>query len=131
MRPRTRTAVVGLLFVLCMCVVTWDSPAQAAGPCARQDHYFNGYQHNAPAYYPFYDFEALQGYIVVRDGELCGGAFGIGNYTDSWVMIAGSSHDGWSQVGFERTCGYPLRWFSQHRGEGKNQYAVQRLQRRY
>lgn len=50
-----------------------------------------------------------------RDGGLCGGSGGFGNFTNSWVMIASSGGLGWSQVGFERTYGYPLRWFSQEK----------------
>lgn len=40
------------------------------------------------------------------------------NFTNAWVMIAGSTQTGYSQVGFERTYGFPLRWFSQESGGG-------------
>ncbi|MGI5175886.1 hypothetical protein ACQEVZ_06090 [Dactylosporangium sp. CA-152071] len=96
-------------------VVIDENPAAAAGTCGTQGNYFDGYYYD-PDIWPGYSFEGASGYIVVRDGVLCSGAGGIGNFSNAWLMIAGWNRTGaaWSQVGFERTSGSPLRWFSQH-----------------
>jgi hypothetical protein len=93
---------------------TATTPAAAAGVCGgTRGNYFNGYFQDGK---PNYQFEGSSGYIVVRDGANCTGDTSIGNFSNAWLMIAsnlGAPYNGWGQVGFERTAGFPLRWFSQ------------------
>lgn len=55
---------------------------------------------------------------MIRSATICTTNSSIGNFSNAWVMIAGYYGLGWSQVGWERTYGHPIRWFSQHYGEG-------------
>ncbi len=99
-----------LLGCLALTVVSPVS-AHAAGACGgSQGSRFNGYYQNG---HPEYNWEGSSTYIVVRDGANCSGVTNIGNFTNAWVMIAGSNANDWAQVGFERTSGHTLRWFSQ------------------
>lgn len=106
---------LALMILLFASGVPTAGPAEAAGTCAVKDNYFNGFLHDRNT---GYNFEGASGFIVVRDGGLCGGVTGPGNFVNSWVMIAGSTYAGWSQVGFWREPGQPLRWFSQEHGAG-------------
>jgi hypothetical protein len=113
---RTMAILAAILLATTAAVVAIDQrPAEAAGTCGTQSNYFDGYYYN-PSVWPGYNFEGASGYIVVRNGTLCSGTSGIGNFSNAWLMIAGWNATGaaWSQVGFERTSGFNLRWFSQH-----------------
>lgn len=112
-RRWTALALALLLFAAVLHASVATRPAAAAGPCAGiRSNYFDGY------YQPGrnYAYEGASAYMVVRDGKVCTGIRDIGNFTNAWVMIAGNlgaDYNGWGQVGFERTSGFPLRWFSQ------------------
>jgi len=121
--PRTRRPVArllaALLLVLAAAHLTLSAPpASAAGTCSGQpSNYFDGFFQNGK---PTYQYEGASSYIVVRDAANCTGDATVGNFTNSWVMIASNvtsaDYNGWGQVGFERTANSPtrsLRWFSQ------------------
>lgn len=119
-----RVWLLALTLGLCWAVV--DVPrASAATACPHPQvnppsNYFDGfYQRGRPEW----RFIGSSSYIVVQDGALCTGLGGIGNFTNSWVMIAGSGANyDWGQVGFERTSGYApqtLRWFAQFADDGR------------
>jgi hypothetical protein len=75
-------------------------------------NFFNGFYQQGHSEHPY---EGASSYIVVRDGTNCGS--GHDDFVNAWVMIAGNetlNYDGWGQVGFEHTVGYPLRWFAQN-----------------
>lgn len=109
-------AALATAVMLCLALVQAVAPAPpaaAAGTCGTQNNYFDGFfQPGRPD-----QFEGASSYIVVRDGTNCTGDTSIGNFTNAWVMIASNitsaQYNGWGQSGFERTAGYPLRWFSQ------------------
>lgn len=107
-RPLTiRLASLLVAAVLGSCLIV--TPAQAARACGLEGNYFDGYGGSRPEW----RYEGVSSYIVVRDTFLCTGSGGIGNFGNAWVMIAGSGANEWGQVGFERTSGATLRWFSQ------------------
>ena len=101
--------LVGLLAVS-WCALEAPTLAQAAGTCGQRGNWFNGYYQNGK---PAYQHTGASSYIVVRDGALCRGVSGYGNFTNAWVMITGPGDRDWGQVGFERTHGQTLRWFAQ------------------
>jgi hypothetical protein len=108
-------AAMTLALVAAWCLIG-TTPAHAAGVCSGVgSNYFNGYYQNGK---PQYQFTGASSYIVVRDGVNCSGASGTGNFTNAWVMIAGPGLQDWGQVGFERTAGQTLRWFSQFSYDG-------------
>lgn len=95
--------------------LTWSAVevpriAQAAGTCGFGGNFFNGYYQSGK---PTYQHTGASSYVVVRNGALCRGVSGFGNFSNAWVMIAGSGSRDWGQVGFELTSGQPLRWFAQ------------------
>lgn len=92
-------------------------PANAAGTCGTKGNYFDGFG----GYNPNWRYEGVSGYIVVQDTFICTGATGISNFANAWIMIQGSRDYEWAQVGFERTSGYSLRWFSQF-SDGENAF---------
>jgi hypothetical protein len=107
---RIRAGLLVLALAACWCLIA-PAPAHAAGVCSGVgSNYFDGYYQNGR---PEWQFTGASSYIVVRDGVNCSGVSGVGNFTNSWVMIAGPGPRDWGQVGFERTAGYTLRWFSQ------------------
>lgn len=116
-RPLARLTVALLLLLASVHAAITSVPAAAADACqvGTQSNYFDGYfqVNSEPRYY----YEGSSSYIQVRDGAVCPGIRDIGNFTNAWVMIAsniqGGPYNGWGQVGFERTAGYPMRWFSQ------------------
>jgi hypothetical protein len=105
-----------LALALCWCVAQPLAPASAAGTCrSRSGNYFDGYYQNGR---PDWTFTGASSYIVVRDGARCAGDTGTRNFSNAWVMIAGSGDRDWGQVGFERSAlssvsRSNLRWFSQ------------------
>jgi hypothetical protein len=102
---RLASLLIAVLSVACLTV----TPAQAARACGLEGNYFNSYGGSRPEW----RYEGVSSYIVVRDTFLCTGVTGIENFGNAWVMIAGSGQNEWGQVGFERTSGVTLRWFSQ------------------
>lgn len=111
-----RAWLLALALAVCWCVTQPPAPASAAGTCSgTRSNYFDGYFQNGR---PEWRFTGASAYIVVRDGARCAGDRGTGNFSNAWVMIAGSGLRDWGQVGFERsalssTSGSGLRWFSQ------------------
>ncbi len=112
---RLSRLVIALALALTIQLVS--APGANAATCGSFANRFTGYYHN-PDVWPTQDFKGSSGYGVVRTGVLCSGNTGSGNFTNAWVMIAAWDGYGWSQVGWERTYGYPYRWFSQHNGDG-------------
>jgi hypothetical protein len=124
---RALAASLILMLTTSLAVFAEASSASASGICSSSGKFNDGYFYN-PNAFPGYDFEGASGYIVVRDGNLCVPNSGPQNFTNAWVMIAsdpsGNSGSGWSQVGFERTAGYNLRWFAQHAGRVGNYFDI-------
>ena len=114
-----RTLVAVFATLLCLFSPLSAYTAEAAGVCQSYElgHYFDGFIQSANATEAF---EGVSSYIYPQNGALCSGStVAAWNYTNAWVMITGRpgpevTYDvGWGQVGFERTVGYPTRWFSQ------------------
>lgn len=86
--------------------------ATASDPCGSGStaSRFDGFLQND---HPDHPYEGVSGYIVVQDGQPCGGVVSASNFSSAWVMIASNNRQGWAQVGFWRPSGDTLRWFSQ------------------
>ena len=111
---RLRAWIIALALAACWGVVQ-PPAASAAGRCSGPGNYFDGYYQNGR---PEWRFTGASAYIVVRDGVRCTGDSSLANFSNSWVMIAGSGMRDWGQVGFERSApsaaaGSNLRWFAQ------------------
>jgi hypothetical protein len=112
-----RRIVFGLVacFVLLLPAINAQT-ADAIRDCKSSDqgNWFDGYYMNSSHNLAY---EGVSSYIYVQDGSPCAGvANSDSNFSNAWVMIAGhggTSAYGWGQVGFERSWGYPMRWFSQ------------------
>ena len=109
-----RAWVIAVALVACWGIIQ-PPAASAAGRCSRPGNYFDGYYQNGR---PEWRFTGASAWIVVRDGARCTGDNSLANFSNAWVMIAGSGMQDWGQVGFERSAtstaaGSKLRWFSQ------------------
>ncbi len=84
---RGRRILLAITVAVASIVLVPPETSLAAGQCGptQTGNYHSGFRHD-PDTYPGYDFEGVSGYIVVRDGGLCGPT--SYTFSNAYVMIA-------------------------------------------